>query len=418
MERRPGAFPCTGYEGVVYSMTDFLLRTFIKNLQNTADKAVRSACGNLACIVGILCNVLLFLGKFIVGTLFGSVSITADAINNLSDASSNIVSLVGFWLGGKPADKEHPYGHARYEYLAGLAVSVMILVIGIELGKESLAKVISPTPVEFSWLSTCVLVASILVKLWMSGFNRKVGNLIHSDTLIATAADSRNDVISTSAVLAASLVAHFTNFDRLDGIMGLAVALFILYSGFGLVKDTLDPILGAAPDPELVEHIQKKAQSYPDVLGMHDLMIHDYGPGNRLVSFHLEMPAEGDVMAMHDEIDQMEKDFFANDGLIVTIHFDPVVTSDPHVTELREFVEKTAHGIDPEINIHDLRIVPGNTHTNVIFDVAVPPAYFAKGSKTGRDLLNALRDAVREKWPDHFCVIQLEQQYAELEPQG
>ena len=399
-------------------MTDFLLRTFIKNLQNTADKAVRSACGNLACIVGILCNVLLFLGKFIVGTLFGIVSITADAINNLSDASSNIVSLVGFWLGGKPADKEHPYGHARYEYLAGLAVSVMILVIGIELGKESLAKVISPTPVEFSWLSTCVLVASILVKLWMSGFNRKVGNLIHSDTLIATAADSRNDVISTSAVLVASLVAHFTNFDRLDGIMGLAVALFILYSGFGLVKDTLDPILGAAPDPELVEHIQKKAQSYPDVLGMHDLMIHDYGPGNRLVSFHLEMPAEGDVMAMHDEIDQMEKDFFANDGLIVTIHFDPVVTSDPHVTELREFVEKTAHGIDPEINIHDLRIVPGNTHTNVIFDVAVPPAYFAKGSKTGRDLLNALRDAVREKWPDHFCVIQLEQQYAELEPQG
>ena len=399
-------------------MTDFLLRTFIKNLQNTADKAVRSACGNLACIVGILCNVLLFLGKFIVGTLFGSVSITADAINNLSDASSNIVSLVGFWLGGKPADKEHPYGHARYEYLAGLAVSVMILVIGIELGKESLAKVISPTPVEFSWLSTCVLVASILVKLWMSGFNRKVGNLIHSDTLIATAADSRNDVISTSAVLVASLVAHFTNFDRLDGIMGLAVAVFILYSGFGLVKDTLDPILGAAPDPELVEHIQKKAQSYPDVLGMHDLMIHDYGPGNRLVSFHLEMPAEGDVMAMHDEIDQMEKDFFANDGLIVTIHFDPVVTSDPHVTELREFVEKTAHGIDPEINIHDLRIVPGNTHTNVIFDVAVPPAYFAKGSKTGRDLLNALRDAVREKWPDHFCVIQLEQQYAELEPQG
>ena len=399
-------------------MVDLLIRTFIKNYENTADRAVRTAYGNLACIVSVVCNLLLFAGKTAVGTLAGSVSITADGMNNLSDASSNIVSLVGFWLGGKPADKEHPYGHARYEYLAGLAVSVMILVIGIELGKESLAKVISPTPVEFSWLSTCVLVASILVKLWMSGFNRKVGNLIHSDTLIATAADSRNDVISTSAVLVASLVAHFTNFDRLDGIMGLAVALFILYSGFGLVKDTLDPILGAAPDPELVEHIQKKAQSYPDVLGMHDLMIHDYGPGNRLVSFHLEMPAEGDVMAMHDEIDQMEKDFFANDGLIVTIHFDPVVTSDPHVTELREFVEKTAHGIDPEINIHDLRIVPGNTHTNVIFDVAVPPAYFAKGSKTGRDLLNALRDAVREKWPDHFCVIQLEQQYAELEPQG
>ena len=339
-------------------MTEFLLRTFVKNAQDTTDKAVRSACGNLACIVGILCNVLLFLGKFIVGTLFGSVSITADAINNLSDASSNIVSLVGFWLGGRPADKEHPYGHARYEYLAGLAVSVMILVIGIELGKESLSKVIAPTPVEFSWLSAAVLVASILVKLWMSAFNRTVGKHIHSETLLATAADSRNDVISTAAVLVAALVAHFTSFDRLDGIMGLAVAVFILYSGIGLVKDTLDPILGAAPDPELVDHIQKKALSYPGVLGMHDLMIHDYGPGNRLVSFHLEMPAEGDVMALHDEIDQMEKDFYANDGLLTTIHFDPVVTSDPHVTELREFVEKTAHDIDPEVNIHDLRIVP------------------------------------------------------------
>ena len=396
-------------------MTQFLLRTFVKNAQNTADKAVRTACGNLACIVGILCNVLLFLGKFIVGTLFGSVSITADAINNLSDASSNIVSLVGFWLGGKPADKEHPYGHARYEYLAGLAVSVMILVIGIELGKESLGKIIAPTPVEFSWLSAAVLVASILVKLWMSSFNRTIGLHIHSDTLLATAADSRNDVISTAAVLVASLVAHFTNFDRLDGIMGLAVALFILYSGIGLVRDTLDPILGAAPDPELVESIKQKALSYPDVLGIHDLMVHDYGPGNRLVSFHLEMPAEGDVMAMHDEIDRMEKDFFTNDGLITTIHFDPVVTSDPHVTELREFVVQTAHAVDPEINIHDLRIVPGNTHTNVIFDVAVPPKYLAKGSKDGRELLNTLRDAVRSRWPDHFCVIQLEQQYAELE---
>ena len=396
-------------------MTQFLLRTFVKNAQNTADKAVRTACGNLACIVGILCNVLLFLGKFIVGTLFGSVSITADAINNLSDASSNIVSLVGFWLGGKPADKEHPYGHARYEYLAGLAVSVMILVIGIELGKESLGKIIAPTPVEFSWLSAAVLVASILVKLWMSSFNRTIGLHIHSDTLLATAADSRNDVISTAAVLVASLVAHFTHFDRLDGIMGLAVALFILYSGIGLVRDTLDPILGAAPDPELVESIRQKALSYPDVLGIHDLMVHDYGPGNRLVSFHLEMPAEGDVMAMHDEIDRMEKDFFTNDGLITTIHFDPVVTSDPHVTELREFVDQTAHAVDPEINIHDLRIVPGNTHTNVIFDVAVPPKYLARGSKSGRDLLNTLRDAVRSRWPDHFCVIQLEQQYAELE---
>lgn len=400
--------------GGVFIVTKFLLRCFVKNYENAADKAVRSACGNLACIVGIACNVLLFAGKFMVGMLFGSVAITADAVNNLSDASSNVVSLVGFKLGSKPADKEHPYGHARYEYLAGLAVSVMILVIGIELGKESIGKIIAPTAVEFSWLSAAVLVASILVKLWMSGFNRYVGKLIHSDTLLATAADSRNDVISTSAVLVASLAAHFTHIDRLDGIMGLAVALFILYSGIGLVRDTLDPILGAAPDPEQVAYIKEKALSYPNVLGVHDMMIHDYGPGNRLVSFHLEMPAEGDVMAMHDEIDCIEKDFFTNDGLTVTIHFDPVVTGDPHVTELRELVEAAAHQADPEVNIHDLRIVPGPTHTNVIFDCAVPPRYFEKDGAACRELLNKLRDAVRQKWPDHFCVIQLEQAYADL----
>lgn len=400
--------------GGVFIVTKFLLRCFVKNHENAADKAVRSACGNLACIVGIACNVLLFAGKFMVGMLFGSVAITADAVNNLSDASSNVVSLVGFKLGSKPADKEHPYGHARYEYLAGLAVSVMILVIGIELGKESIGKIIAPTAVEFSWLSAAVLVASILVKLWMSGFNRYVGKLIHSDTLLATAADSRNDVISTSAVLVASLAAHFTHIDRLDGIMGLAVALFILYSGIGLVRDTLDPILGSASDPEQVAYIKEKALSYPNVLGVHDMMIHDYGPGNHLVSFHLEMPAEGDVMAMHDEIDCIEKDFFANDGLTVTIHFDPVVTGDPHVTELRELVEDAAHQADPEVNIHDLRIVPGPTHTNVIFDCAVPPRYFEKDGAAGRELLNKLRDAVRQKWPDHFCVIQLEQAYADL----
>ena len=388
-------------------MTEFLLRRFVKNYENVADRAVRSACGNLACIVGILCNVLLFAGKFTVGVLFGSVSITADAVNNLSDASSNVVSLVGFKLGSKPADKEHPYGHARYEYLAGLAVSVMILVIGIELGKESLAKIITPTAVEFSWLSAAVLVASILVKLWMSSFNHQVGKLIHSDTLMATAADSRNDVISTAAVLAASLVAHFTAFDRLDGIMGLLVALFILYSGIGLVRDTLDPILGAAPDPEQVAYIKEKALSYPDVLGVHDMMIHDYGPGNRLVSFHLEMPAEGDVMAMHDEIDCMEKDFFANDGLTVTIHFDPVITSDPHVAELRELVETTAHQADPEVNIHDLRIVPGPTHTNVIFDVVVP----FNCPLTDHDVADRIRTAVRTLDGNYYAVVEVEKSY-------
>ena len=392
-------------------MTEFLLRTFVKDAQNTADRAVRSACGNLACIVGIVCNVLLFLGKFIVGTLFGSLSITADAINNLSDASSNIVSLVGFRLGSKPADQKHPYGHARYEYLAGLAVSVMILVIGIELGKESLAKALAPTPVEFSWLSAAVLLASILVKLWLSAFNRTVGRRIHSETLLATAADSRNDVISTAAVLVASIAAYYTGFDRLDGIMGLAVAAFILYSGVGLVRDTLDPILGAAPDPELVEQIRQKALSYPDVLGLHDLMIHDYGPGNRLVSFHVEMPAGADVLQSHDTIDTIEKDLLREEGLIATIHYDPVVTDDAHVNELRSFLTETAARLEPDAAVHDLRIVPGTSHTNVVFDCAVPPDYLTgKNQRAGR-LANALREAVREKWPDHFCVIRMESNY-------
>lgn len=239
-------------------MTKLLIRLFIRDPANIQDRTVRTAYGNLACMVGIVCNVLLFAGKFTVGTLFGSMAIAADALNNLSDASSNVVSLVGFRLGSKPADDEHPYGHARYEYLAGLAVSVMILVIGIELLKESFLKVLHPTPVTLSALTIVVLVVSILVKLWMSSFNRSVGSRIKSETLMATAADARNDVVTTAAVLAATILAHLTGIDRIDGLMGVGVALFILWSGVGLVRDTISPLLGAAPDPELIDYIEKK----------------------------------------------------------------------------------------------------------------------------------------------------------------
>ncbi|MDD4850407.1 MAG: cation diffusion facilitator family transporter [Gemmiger sp.] len=392
-------------------MTEFLIGHFIKNKENINEKPVRTAYGNLACAVGILCNMLLFAGKFVVGTLAGSVAIAADGINNLSDASSNVVSLLGFWLGGKPADDEHPYGHARYEYVAGLAVSVMILVIGVELLRESVAKVLHPTPVAFSLLSVGVLVASILVKLWLSSFSKTVGTRIHSDTLLATAADARNDVLSTAAVLVATVLGHFTGIAWLDGAMGVLVAGFILYSGVGLVRDTLDPILGAAPDPALVAYIREKAQSYPGVLGVHDLLVHDYGPGNRLASLHIEMAADGDVMQSHDLIDSIERDFLQNDGLTVTIHFDPIVTNDPHLTELRCFLQATAQAADPAVNIHDLRMVPGPTHTNVIFDCAVPPAYMDTKNGRGTALMGTLRTAVREKWPDHFCVIRLEPNY-------
>ena len=397
-------------------MTQWLIRLFVKDRDNISNTKVRGAYANLACIVGIVCNVLLFAGKFAAGTFFGSVSIRADAMNNLSDASSNIVSLLGFQLGSRPADEKHPFGHARYEYLAGLAVAVMVLVIGIELLKESIGKVLQPTPVNFGWLSAAVLAASILVKLWMSLFNRKIGTLIGSETLRATADDARNDVISTAAVLAASLAARLTGIDRLDGVAGVAVAAFILYSGVGLVRDTLDPILGAAPDPELIDRIERKVLTYPGVLGIHDLMLHDYGPGNRLVSFHVEMPAGADVLQSHDTIDTIEKDLMREEGLIATIHYDPVVTDDAHVNELRAFLDAQAARLAPDAAVHDLRIVPGTTHTNVVFDCAVPPDYLTGKEQRAAALAAALREAVKKKWPDHFCVIRMESNYGAASP--
>ena len=393
-------------------MTRLLIRLFIRHPEDTKDAAVRTAYGNLASLVGMACNILLCLGKLTAGTLFGSIAIMADALNNLSDASSNVVSLVGFRLAAKGPDEKHPYGHARYEYLAGLVVCVTILAIGLSLLKESVLKVLHPTAVVFSWLSVAVLAASIGVKLWMSRFNKTIGQRIGSETLMATAADSRNDVLTTSAVLLSTVLSRLTGWDVLDGLMGVAVAGFILWSGWGLMMDTLSPLLGESPSPELVEHIERTVMSYPGVLGVHDLMIHDYGPGSRLVSFHLEMDAKDDVMHSHDVIDRIERDLLVEDGLIATIHFDPVVTGDPHADELKAFLQREVEELAPMANIHDLRIVPGPTHTNVIFDCAVPAEYMTDKQHRGVKLVNALRNAVQAKWPDHFCVIKLEPDYA------
>ena len=393
-------------------MTEALIRLFIKNPEKTHDPAVRAAYGNLASWVGILCNLALCAGKFMVGTLSGSISVAADAVNNLSDASSSVVSLLGFRLGSRPADEEHPYGHARFEYLSGLAVAVMVLVIGLELGKTSLGKILAPTPVTFSWVTVGVLAASILVKLWMALFNRKVGGRIHSGALIATAADSRNDVLTTGAVLTAALISHFARVE-LDGWMGLAVALFILYSGVGLVKSTIDPLLGLAPAPELVKYIHERVMSYPNVLGTHDLMVHDYGPGRQFASVHVEMAAEGDVMASHDVIDNIERDFLENDGLHVVIHFDPIVTSDERVGDMRRWLSEAVKEIDGALTIHDLRMVPGPTHTNLIFDCVVPAGF----AMSELDVKQAIKHLVRQKDPRYFCVITVECGYAAL-PHG
>ena len=390
-------------------MTQFLIRCFIKRPDDVKDAAVRTAYGNLASLVGMACNILLCIGKLLAGTLFGSIAIMADALNNLSDASSNVVSLIGFRLAAKAPDAEHPYGHARYEYLAGLVVSVTILAIGLSLLKESALKVLHPTPVAFSWLSIGVLAASILVKLWLSGFNRAVGN---SETLMATAADSRNDVLTTGAVLLSTILCSLTGYGIMDGIMGVGVAAFILWSGWGLVMDTLSPLLGESPSPELVEHIERTVMSYPGVLGMHDLMVHDYGPGHQFASLHVEFPAETDPLTAHDVIDNIENDFLKKDRLQVTIHYDPIVTADASVGVLRARLQEHARQLDPQLSIHDLRIVPGDSHTNVLFDLVFPAGYTGDIDQ----MLAKMCQFVKEQDPKYCCVVKVEQSYASALP--
>ena len=393
-------------------MTQFLIRCFIKRPDDVKDAAVRTAYGNLASLVGMACNILLCIGKLLAGTLFGSIAIMADALNNLSDASSNVVSLIGFRLAAKAPDAEHPYGHARYEYLAGLVVSVTILAIGLSLLKESALKVLHPTPVAFSWLSIGVLAASILVKLWLSGFNRAVGKKINSETLMATAADSRNDVLTTGAVLLSTILCSLTSYGIMDGIMGVGVAAFILWSGWGLVMDTLSPLLGESPSPELVEHIERTVMSYPGVLGVHDLMVHDYGPGHQFASLHVEFPAETDPLTAHDVIDNIENDFLKKDRLQVTIHYDPIVTADASVGVLRARLKEHARQLDPRLSIHDLRIVPGDSHTNVLFDLVFPAGYTGDIDQ----MLAKMCQFVKEQDPKYCCVVKVEQSYASALP--
>ena len=354
-----------------HTMTRLLLRLFVKNSDTPTDPHVRAVIGGLSGFVGIVCNIALFLAKIIIGTLSGSVSITADAMNNLSDATSSIVTLLGFKLAEQPADQEHPYGHARFEYLSGLAVAALIIVIGFELAKSSITKIFSPTPVEFSPALALVLALSIGVKLWMCLFNRKLGNLIHSTTLLATSADSRNDVIATSAVLLAAIVEALTGL-AVDGFMGLGVSLFILYSGANLAKETISPLLGEAASPELQALIVDYVSAQPKVLGYHDLMVHDYGPGQRFASLHVEMDHNEDPLLCHELIDDMERECLKSHNIHLVIHYDPVVTDDPELIRLHAVVEDILEEIDSRLKIHDFRMVPGEGHTNLIFDIALP----------------------------------------------
>ena len=350
---------------------NFLLKKFVPDFENTQSESVRRAVGTLSGSIGIGMNLLLFLGKLLAGLLSGSVSVTADALNNLSDASGSIVTLVGFRLAGKPADEHHPFGHARIEYLSGLAVSVMILVIGLELGKTSLEKILHPAAVKLSAVTAAVLLISVGVKLWLWRFNARLGEKIGSTTLLAAAQDSRNDCIATGAVLAAALLEQLLDL-RGDGIMGLAVALFILKSGWDLAKETVSPLLGENANPQLRQQIADFVCAHPMVLGYHDLMVHDYGPGRQYASVHVEMDYREDPLACHEIIDRMEWDCLRSCGIHLVIHYDPVVTDDPELNRLKNRVAEQLYHRDWRLKLHDFRMVPGKNHMNLVFDVALP----------------------------------------------
>lgn len=352
-------------------MTGFLIKLFIKDSENTKSRRVREAYGKFSGLVGIVTNFLLFVIKIIAGTLFQSISITADAFNNLSDMGSSVVTLISFKISGKPADAEHPYGHARMEYISGLIVSFIVLVLGVQLMQQSIVKIIQPQAVKYSWLAIVILVVSVLVKIWQCLFYRRVGRIIGSSAIMAASVDSRNDVLATFSVLAAALVTLLAGIN-LDGYMGAAVAAFIIISGFRLLMDTVSSLLGTAPSKETVCIIYKKIQSYDGVVGLHDLNVHNYGVSRCFASVHCEVPAEQDIMVSHDIIDNIERDFLKDMGIHMVIHLDPVVTDDEKTNALKLAVENIITGISPEIGMHDFRVVWGLTHSNLIFDIAVP----------------------------------------------
>jgi cation diffusion facilitator family transporter len=387
-------------------MINQLIKWFIKDYQETTRPVVRERYGRLAGIVGIISNVILFALKLIVGTLFNSISITADAVNNLSDAGSSVITLVGFKLSSKPADEKHPYGHARAEYITGFIVSVVILLLGLELIKSSFEKILNPDPVNYSYIAIIVLIIAILVKLWQSLFNRTLGKRIHSTALVATSMDSMNDVIATSAVLVAALVSKFTGL-QIDGYMGVIVALFILYSGFRLVSETLNPLLGVAPDEELVSGIEKRILSYKGVLGFHDLVVHNYGADNYFASVHVEVPAHQDLLESHDLIDIIEKDILTESNIHLVIHMDPIVNDDELINILRQQVNEIVIEIDPKLSMHDFRVVAGKTHSNLIFDVSVPSSYRTRDD----ELRDIIQRGISRINPTYHSVITVDRNY-------
>lgn len=387
-------------------MTEFLLRSFVKDAERIDDPQVRERYGMLSSLVGAFCNILLFAGKFLLGTLTNSIAIAADAFNNLSDVGSGMVTYIGFKLASKPADADHPFGHGRIEYLSGLLVSFLILMVGVEVGKGAIDKIFHPTPVEFSVVAIIGLLMSIAVKLWMGGFNRKLGRKINSAAMEATAVDSISDAVSTAATMISVIAAAFTDLP-VDGVIGLIVAVLILKAGWGAAQDTLSPLLGQKADLELVENLEKHLLAYDGILGIHDLIVHDYGPGRRFASVHAEVPCHKDMLLSHDIIDTAEREVGAALNIELVIHMDPIETDDAATNIMRQLVSEKVKEIDPTFSIHDFRMVIGGELTNLIFDICV-----SQDTKlSDQEIKDEIQRKMKAVDPNCFTVVLVDHAY-------
>lgn len=387
-------------------MFKFLVKKFIKDSENVTSPAVRTAYGTLCSVYGIFLNLVLFGVKYFAGVISGSMAVIADAFNNLSDAGSSIITLLGFSLAGKKPDPDHPFGHGRVEYLSGLVLSAVIMLTGFELGKSSVEKIIHPEAIEVSLLSAVILAAAILVKLYMHLYNRSTGKKIGSEAMLATAADSLTDCIATGVVLLSMGVTWLFKVN-IDGYMGLLVAAFILYAGFGAARDTISPLLGKAPEKEFVKAVETIVMAHPEIVGIHDMLVHDYGPGRVIVSLHAEVPGDQDIYELHDAIDCAERELKEQCGCIATIHMDPIDTKSGEAAEYRARLHELVQSIHPAANIHDLRIVPGTTHTNLIFDIVVPIDL----PMTDPQVETTVKKLVAENLANCFGVVNVDRDY-------
>ena len=387
-------------------MTKFLVSKFIKDYDNVKNTRVREAYGVLSSWVGIICNILLFIAKFVIGTLANSISIVSDGFNNLSDCASCVVTMFGYKMAAKPADKDHPFGHGRMEYLTSLIIAMVIVVVSVELFTGSVDKILNPEDIKFSIVALVVLIISILIKLWMGLFNRKLGRAVESSVMLATSKDSLNDVLATAATLFALVASLFTD-APLDGVMGIIVSVMILLSGFGIIKETVDELLGQPASPEMVEELKLLVDECSCSLGMHDLIIHSYGPGNLIGSVHIEVDGKGNIMDIHDAIDELERNIYDEMGIRMTVHMDPVETDNENLKLCKDMMEVILADIDKEISFHDFRVVAGPSHTNLIFDLVIP--HDCKLSE--KELKGKIDERLAAREKKYYAVITFERSY-------